>query len=353
MRFVPTSELTPGVILGRTLNDQNMHLLLRRGIALSQLQIDAINRIDIPGVYIDDDQTDDISFEPIIDEKLKRAFAKETKSIFKAVKSRVMSQESNIEDLLKAIIEQLSKKQNCIVNIFDLKSFDDYTFQHSINVCILSIVLGIKKGLPYATLFNLAMAGLYHDIGKIYIQKSIINKPARLTDEERIIVNNHPALGVEHLKKINIHQNDVQMGILQHHERFDGEGYPHGRSDKGICLYGKIIAIADVFDAITSARPYKTPLLPSEGIEYVMSNASRHFDFEIANLFIHCVAAYPVGMTVRLSNGLTGVVAENFENFTLRPLVKVLTEDPDAPPCFINLKDDLNAQNITVIGIDH
>lgn len=328
--------------------------MLRKGITLSETHIRTIKRIKIGGIYIDDELTRDILIKPLINDDLKLRFAGEVKNIFSSVKSKIIPNNDGIEDIIKMIIEQISTKSNHVVNMFDLKSFDNYTFQHSIDVCILCIVVGFQKKLSSHLLYNLALSAVYHDIGKMLIDAKILNKKGPLTAEEFNIIKKHPVLGVEYIKKLNIQRTDIINGVLQHHERYDGTGYPNALAGDRIGLFAKIIAIADVFDAITSERSYKHAMLPSEAVEYIMSNANLHFDYELTRLFINSVSAYPVGLTVKLSNGQTGVVAENFEGFTLRPLIKLIPDDPeltDAPSEYLNLKDDFNTQSITIVEV--
>lgn len=351
MRFVAAKDLSPGMIVGKTFYSNSMSVMLRKGIALSDTHIRAIHRINIGGIYIDDELTNDIPITPLIDDELKFQFAGEVKNIFTSVKSKITPNSNNMEDIIKMIVEQISSRSHHVVNMFDLKSFDDYTFQHSIDVCILSVVVGIHKNLPFNQLYNLALAGVYHDIGKMFIDPRILNKKGPLTAEEFKLIKDHPALGADYIQKMNITRNDILQGVLQHHERHDGTGYPNALTGSKISLFGKIIAISDVFDAITSERSYKNAMQPSEAIEYIMSNASQHFDFELAKLFINSVSAYPVGTTIRLSNGLTAIVAENFQGFTLRPRVKVLPEAPNMQPYYISLKDDPDAQCVTIINV--
>ena len=350
MRFISAEKLEPGMVVGRTLYN-GMSILLNSGVMLTESYINAVRRININGIYIEDDQTKDIEIKPLIDDEVKVAFTKKVEEIFTSTQPKIRSADTKFEDVVKNIIEQIVSKSNHVVNMFELKVVDNYTFQHSIDVCILSVVMGINKQLKYSLLYDLALAAVYHDIGKMHINQRILEKRGPLTASEYAEIKEHPVLGVEHIKKMGIKQSHILTGILHHHERYDGTGYPNALTDQKISLFGKIIAIADVFDAIVSERPYKHAMPPSEAVEYIMANANQHFDMEVSKLFISSVAAYPVGVTVRLSNGNIGVVAENYSGYTLRPLVKLLPDSPEDTPVYINLKDDVNAQNITILGI--
>ncbi|MDR1665258.1 MAG: HD-GYP domain-containing protein [Clostridiales bacterium] len=351
MRFIAAKNLKPGMLVGKNFYNNSMCIMLRKGVLLNSSLIKTINRVNIAGLYIDDELTSDIVLKPLIDDDLKLEFATEVRSIFSSVQTVVKPVTGHMDNIVKSIIDQISSKPNYMVNMHELKLFDNYTFQHSINVCILSTVLGHAQKLSDNQINNLALAAVYHDIGKMFIDQRIINKPGPLTDEERAIVKKHPLLGIEYLRKLDMKRSDVLEGVFRHHERFDGMGYPSGLAGENIGIFGKIIALTDVFDAITSNRAYLTALLPSEAVEYIMANAGQHFDPELTQLFVNNISAYPIGVTVRLSNGLVGVVAENYTGYTMRPLVKILPGDPKERPYFINLRGDPAAKSVTIVGV--
>jgi len=231
----------------------------------------------------------------------------------------------------------------------DLKVFDDYTYYHSVNVAVLSIVLGTALGLDKTELCNLGFGALLHDIGKVFIDKNILNKRGPLTDDEFTLMKKHPSLGYDYLIKEFGGSLSSQLGILDHHEKFRGDGYPNNIKGEDISLFGRIISIADVYDALVSDRPYRKALIPSEAIEYIMGATYTFFDPELVKVFITKIAPYPVGTCVKLSNGLIGIVTENFESYCLRPNVRVFQDgDLKVTPFEIRLADH-KSLNITVI----
>lgn len=257
----------------------------------------------------------------------------------------------NAKAIVQDIIEQIIENKGITVNMIDLKTYDDYTYYHSVNVGVLSLVLGVALGRNRPTLYKLGVGALLHDIGKMFIDKDIIDKPDSLTPEEYEEVKKHPTLGYEYLVNSNL---DLPIsgliGILQHHERNDGSGYPDGLCGKEIHEFGRIIAIADVFDAMTSDRPYRPGMMPSEVMEYLMGGAGTLFDPELVYLFTRKVAAFPLGTCVLLSNGLTAIVVKNYEDCCLRPKVKIIRSD-DAHPLYFDLKNDRNLANLTITGV--
>ncbi|MEG1777958.1 MAG: HD-GYP domain-containing protein, partial [Angelakisella sp.] len=199
---------------------------------------------------------------------------------------------------------------------------------------------------------ELAVCGLMHDIGKVDVPVDIINKPAKLTDDEFAIIKQHPTNGVRRLRGKRICSPSVLLGIASHHEKYDGTGYPDGLVGERIPLYGRVLALADVFDALTSKRSYRDSWSPEQAIEYMMGLANTHFDFNLLNSFLSVIAAYPVGTILRLSNGYTCVVTHNTPGMTLRPSVKVL-EPPMLAGKDIDLSSDLDFLSVTVSKVIH
>lgn len=190
------------------------------------------------------------------------------------------------------------------------------------------------------------------DIGKVFVSQEILNKPDKLTEEEYEHMKSHSLMGYEYLKKRLDIPVVSYIGALQHHERYDGTGYPHGVEGTKISLFGKIIAVADVYDALVSDRPYRKPLLPSEAMEYIMGGSGTMFDTQIVNVFIQRVSPYPVGTSVLLSDGYVGIVVENYSDCCLRPKIKVIGHKTEkVKPYYLSLKEDRSKLDVTIVGI--
>jgi len=229
--------------------------------------------------------------------------------------------------------------------------FDNYTYAHSVNVAILALTIGISLELSKPKLSELGFAALIHDIGKMLIDQDIINKTKALTELEYKEIMKHPALGCEYAKETFDISPTIFDAILDHHEKYGGGGYPNNKFGEDISLYGRIIALADVYDAISSDRPHRKALSPSESMEYIMGNAGSHFDPMLASIFIRKIAPYPVGTTVRLSNGLTGIVVKNHESLSMRPVIRVIKVfDQDILPFELDLGHDRRWLNVTITG---
>jgi HD-GYP domain-containing protein (c-di-GMP phosphodiesterase class II) len=198
-------------------------------------------------------------------------------------------------------------------------------------------------------LTRLGLSAILHDIGKIFINKKIINKPGVLTDEEFEEMKKHSQLGFDYAKEKFQLPPASYTGIIDHHEKFNGMGYPNRKSGSQISLFGRIITLADVFDALSSERPYRPAMKPSEAMEYIMGNSDTMFDPKIASIFIRKIAPYPVGTTVKLSNDCTAIVLENYESVCLRPRVRVIKDNgTDVKPYELDLKNDFSVLNVVI-----
>lgn len=354
MRFVPAGCLRVGMQVAKTLYGKNSERLLAEGVILNKKYIESIRRLSYSGVYINDDLSKDIEIINIISDELRIETMRGIKKLFIDAKDlkNPRGKKEMITQQVESIVEELLANQNMMVNMIDLKCFDDYTYLHSVNVAVLAIVTGIAMGLDRVTLSRLGLSAILHDIGKVFIDKKIVNKPDVLTDEEFEEMKRHSLLGYNYAKDKFKLPTASYTGIIDHHEKFNGSGYPYAKSGDSISLFGRIITVADIYDALTSERPYRKALSPSESMEYIMGNAASIFDPQVSGAFIRKVAPYPIGTTVKLSNGYTAIVLENFESFCLRPRVRVYKADGrDVEPFELNLMTDFSLLNVVVENV--
>lgn len=212
--------------------------------------------------------------------------------------------------LVEEIALSVMRNPGALIGLARLKTADDYTYMHSVAVCALMIALSRQLGLSDDQTREAGLAGLLHDIGKMAVPAAILNKPGRLTEAEFVSVKEHPSAGYEMLLEAK-GVGEIALDVcLHHHEKVDGSGYPKGLRGEQISLYAKMGAVCDVYDAITSNRPYKVGWCPAESLKKMSEWSKGHFDERVFQAFIRSIGIYPVGTLVKLHSGRLGVVVE-------------------------------------------
>lgn len=272
--------------------------------------------------------------QPVVQEKA--SFTDEVKRATKIVakgKEAVVSmfQEARMGKAIEAeaaapLVEEISnsvmRNPGALISLARLKTADDYTFMHSVAVCALMIALARQLDLDEQQVREAGMAGLLHDLGKAMIPLEVLNKPGKLTDEEFALVKTHPEEGHKLLLEGSGISEVTKDVCLHHHEKIDGSGYPKGLTGETMSLFAKMGAVCDVYDAVTSNRPYKAGWDPAESIKR-MAEWTGHFDPMVFQAFVKSLGIYPIGSLVKLASGKLGVVIEQGEQSLLKPKVKI------------------------------
>lgn len=244
-------------------------------------------------------------------------------SLISQVKTNRAIQGKDMNQVVGDLIGDIIKTPEALLNLLASRSFDDYTFSHNINVATISLMLGRAMGLGLQQLQSLGVGALLHDIGKLRIALAIMNKKEKLSSSELIEVRRHPTIGYCLLSNSKDIDDNAKNIVLQHHEQLVGSGYPKGAKGPQIPLMAKIVAIADVFDAMTTDRPHRPAKSPYEAINFLLRGTNSHFDPEILQLFLQRVSLYPPGTTVLLSNGQTAMVVGANPKNLVRPIIKI------------------------------
>lgn len=333
--------------------------MINRGTKLDEYMINSMLKLGIGGVYIgdglDDSPPESNIKEPPISKETKHLIEKNTVEDRNKVKLTQMVKErvnegvqflfTNTEDtnfvnttdrIAKDLMRAITENDAIAVDIDALKVSDEYTFKHSVDVATMAMIIAKKHGFSNHEVYEIGVAGLLHDVGKTKIPNEILNKPGRLSDEEFSIMKQHALYGYRILEKKENLSDSIRLGVLQHHEKMNGMGYPLGVPKEKICLYARILSIADIYDALVTERPYKKAFSKRDAVEMLMAMTDE-LDISVLKSFLGSVILYPVGSLVELSNGEIAKVVENKPECILRPTVVGLETGQ-----LYNLADDLN-----------
>jgi HD-GYP domain-containing protein (c-di-GMP phosphodiesterase class II) len=355
MRYVPINCVTEGMVLARPVLGKNGELLLNTGNVLVSSYIKKLIKLGYSGLYIEDEFSEGLEIEDIINVNLRFKAVNMIKKTFAILENERKLTEENLVDIcaiVTEILEDILSRKELAVNMIDLKVFDDYTFYHSVNVTALSMVIAVSMGFSRNKVHTLGMSALLHDMGKVFIPKEILNKKSTLTEHEFSIIQTHPKKGYEFLREHSAVPAAVYPGVLQHHERYDGTGYPKGLKKDNISMISRILGVTDVYDALTSDRPYRKSLKPSESIEYIMGGSGTLFDPAVVADFLQKVSPYPLGTAVLLSNGCKGIVIHKHQDNCLRPQVRIVKHgDKKVTPYIVDLKEDKSMIDVVIVDI--
>jgi HD-GYP domain-containing protein (c-di-GMP phosphodiesterase class II) len=336
MQLIAVDELKVGMVLAQDVVSDAFVNIVTESTIVTQEIIDKLSRLDIEFVYVQSemmgqDEQDLYEAEPVFDqldhpEALNFNYTKtvnKIKNIFNDLKFGVADVKKEMDGTLDPLLGGILHNNNILESLRCMKYDDDYTLKHSLNVGLLSAMIGKWMGLTKAEIADLSLAGTLHDIGKAKIPKYILNKPGELSSQEYGIAQLHAKHGYEILTETHGFSEVICQGVLYHHERFNGKGYPEGLKGKMIPLYARIIAIADVFDALTSDKVYQGKISPFLAADIIKSMGFDELDPEITNLFLKKISEFYVGNKVLLSTGEEGEIVYLNKFDLTKPLVKV------------------------------
>ncbi|WP_238323108.1 HD-GYP domain-containing protein [Gorillibacterium massiliense] len=345
--------------LAKPILDEEGRVLLGTGVELGETLLSRLKDHQVPFLYIMDERTEDVDIPDMLSPEVRQEATRLIRTHFRrlmseSVKTRMFSRYelgSDMRKLMDLLISDLSQTGNAMIMLGDMQLTEHYLYQHSLDVCIYTTLLGMKSGYNRDELHTLGLGALLHDIGKTKIPLSLLKKPGKLTEDEFAEVKRHTLIGFDILRQEpNIPLLSAHCA-LQHHERLDGSGYPRQLASGEIHDYARFVGMVDVYDALTRERPYRAAMLPHQAIEILYMGADKLFDLDKLILFRDKIAIYPIGMEVKLSSGESGVVVDLNANVPHRPVVRILS-DADGLPLSAPYEVDLsNRLFLTIVEV--
>ncbi len=314
MRFMPIGLAKEGMCVARTLRNAKGTVLVSENSTLTNAMITKLKSLGFQGLYVEDDLSSEIEIEDMISEQVR-------------YESRFYIRNKDIDGckrISKKIVSDILDRGFISLDLIDLREMDDVTYSHSVNVAVYSCILGMGMGYDKQALTDLVLAGLLHDIGKLFIPKEILNKTGRLSAEEYRLIQSHALKSYQFIENRTDISDQIKDAVLHHHENEDGSGYPDHLMGSEQSEYTKILHLADVYDALISRRPYKPCYSPVEAAEYLMGASSLMFEPKVVSTFLTYVPLFPKGSFVQLSDGRRGIVSENADEHNLRPVLRLM-----------------------------
>jgi len=318
-------QLRPGMMIARTVYGADGRPLLTQNTQLTDAYIRRLDSLGIGSVYIKDGFSD-IEIPEVISSQVMTAVSSNLKASLADIAQRKALDIAMVKKSVLLLIDNILMNRHLLIHIEDIRAYDDYLLFHSINVAVLSIMTGLSLGYPEGNLMDLGMGALLHDIGMVAVDPSILSKTGELNEFERIQIRKHPEVGFNILRNYREISTPAAHIAYQHHERFDGTGYPRQLSKKQIIEYAKIAAVADTFDAVISDRPYRKGYSTTDGLIVVKKLVSSYFDPEIVEAFASNIAKFPVGCLLELSIDRIAVVISATKTNANRPVVYVICD---------------------------
>lgn len=340
MRLVRVEDAQEGMVVAQTIYGLNGEVLVKRGNEVKKTSLDRLKSFLWEYIYIDDELSKGVEINCTISIEVRNTAIQNLKSLYNSISmskkvkdgeltyGKLMHQHMvNCLEDVDRILDDIIAEKITLVDLFDIKLLDNYKYAHSVNVCIISLVLGKAIQLNNLELYRLGIGAYFHDIGQVLIPDYIIEKQDKFTDDDLEVMKKHPDLGYQFARDTFYFPVTSFLAILQHHERYDGQGYPHKKSGDEISKFGRIVAIADVFDALTSPKKYRPSLTPAAAFKYILENGGKAFDPKLVKVFVSKVSPYPIGFTLNLDSSTEAIVVENYEDNPLHPKVRIFKEN--------------------------
>lgn len=316
--------LIPEMKLGKSIYHEN-YLLLRQGTSNLQRYINKLTELDIGCVYVDDSLSDGIEIHDAISDRTRKQCKDALAGTFEQIIENNNLEMDEINTVVSTMIDEIMSQPNIIISLQDIGSSKDETLLHSVNATVYGLILANRMNINPIAQRDLAQGLLLHDIGKIVLNQAILYKSSALTRDEFEHIKLHTKMGYDILKKDRLLTEVSRRIALEHHERLDGSGYSGTFGDE-LSTIIRIASIVDVFEALTVTRCYRKGFTPSKAADILIKEAASKLDADIMAHFFQCIAVYPNGGLLKLSNGKFAIVKEQNKGVPFRPVIRLIEQ---------------------------
>lgn len=324
MWLVSLENAKPNMRLAKPVVDVEGRKLLNKGAMLTDANIGRLFRLGVFHLYVEGHNADPVFIKEKISEVTRRKCLQVTKEIMTDIKTGKTFFSDRVVKIVEELMNEVLANPGVISGLNDIRIMKEYTFNHSVSVAVLALLLGDSLEYDHQDLLCLGTGALLHDVGKSKISNSIIEKPGQLTPAEFNIIKAHTELGYLELCRCNYLDEEVALIARQHHEKWDGSGYPKGLRGSEIHPFAQIVAICDVYDALTSDRVYRRRFLPVDAIDIMAKERGKSFDEKLLTAFLNQISPFPEGALVKLRSGKLGIVLEQNPGFPARPKIRII-----------------------------
>jgi HD-GYP domain-containing protein (c-di-GMP phosphodiesterase class II) len=331
MRRISLDHIQPNMYLSRALIGPDGTVLLHEGIEMKERYIEYLRKQGITYLFVDETQTKEVTAQDVIEPKLREEALRTAQQAVRDFHVGKGVELDKVKAIVNNMIVQLGQKSENMVHFIDIRRKEDYMFSHAVNTCILSVMTGISMGFEAEQLEELGLAAMLHDVGKMkFTKKLALKNPGYLTKNEKEEYRRHPFYALEILQQISEVSPRIVNACFQHHERWDGSGYPLRLTGDAISIYAQIISIADVYDRLIAGTPHRRPTPVYYAVAILNKAAGQYFNPHLIEKFNENIVVYPVGTTVKLSSNQIGVVLDAEQANRTTPIIRIVASEDNS-----------------------
>ena len=341
MKTIKVSNLHPGMKFDQPVFIEGDNVLVPTGVAIKDKDIERLSRWDIEEVFTEGSEIAEVAAEAELKDspawlppreekylKIYRSAVEKVDAIFQDISDETYLNHEPIDSVVKEMLDVLRQSKNEMIQLILLGEWVERRLSVSaINCMIISAVIGNTMRLASHRLLQLATGALMHDVGMMKVEKGILEKQGKLSGAELTKIRTHPVMGYQIISKDMKYPEDIALVALQHHEHWDGRGYPRSLKGEDITLFARVVTVADAYEAMVSERPYRNSMIGYSAMKNVLSDNGRHFDPQVLKAFLESMGVFPIGSIVQLNNSSIGRVSENHAEAPLRPKVELLIDE--------------------------